>query len=129
MSSPSRSPSVQRAEGLPPPTLSQERQRRAQRNRLEWIGKYAAKRTETQRFITDRFDGFLFQVSQLQSAVRSGLVRRNDVRFPLNWYVEATLHAQEAPTRARKGTFRTRRRRACTPPRSASTLPVLTDGR
>jgi hypothetical protein len=49
------------------------------------------KRTETQRFITDRFDGFLFQVSQLQSAVRSGLVRRDDVRFPLNWYVEKRL--------------------------------------
>ena len=32
------------------------------------------KRTETQRFITDRFDRFLFTVSQLQAAVRSGLV-------------------------------------------------------
>jgi hypothetical protein len=49
------------------------------------------KRTETQRFITDRFDRFLFQVSQLQAAVRSGLVRRDDVTFPLNWYVEKRL--------------------------------------
>ncbi len=48
-------------------------------------------RTETQRFITDRFDRFLFQVSQLQAAVRSGLVRVDDVRFPLNWYVEKRL--------------------------------------
>jgi hypothetical protein len=27
-------------------------------------------------------------VSQLEAAVRSGLVRREDVRFPLAWYVE-----------------------------------------
>ena len=49
------------------------------------------KRTETQRFITDRYDRFLFQVSQLQGAVRSGLVRKEDVRFPLNWYVQKRL--------------------------------------
>ena len=49
------------------------------------------KRTETQRFITDRFDRFLFRVSQLQSAVRSGLVRKEDVRFPLEWYVEKRI--------------------------------------
>ena len=48
-------------------------------------------RTETQRFITDRYDRFLFEVSQLQSAVRSGLVRRDDIQFPLNWYVEKRL--------------------------------------
>ena len=48
-------------------------------------------RTETQRFITDRFDRFLFVVSQLQIAVRSGLVRHEDVKFPLNWYVEKRL--------------------------------------
>ena len=30
-------------------------------------------------------------MSQLQSAVRSGLVRRDDVKFPLNWYVEKRL--------------------------------------
>ena len=56
-----------------------------------------AQRTETQRFITDRFDRFLFHVSQLQTAVRSGLVRKDDVQFPLNWYVEKRLCAtQEA---------------------------------
>jgi hypothetical protein len=49
------------------------------------------KRTETQRFITDRFDRFLFRVSQLQAAVRSGLVRTDDVTFPLDWYVEKRL--------------------------------------
>jgi len=49
------------------------------------------RRTETQRFITDRYDLFLFQVSQLQGAVRSGLVRSEDVQFPLNWYVEKRL--------------------------------------
>jgi hypothetical protein len=48
-------------------------------------------RTETQRFITDRYDRFLFDVSQLQAAVRSGLVRKDDVQFPLNWYVEKRL--------------------------------------
>lgn len=48
-------------------------------------------RTETQRFITDRYDRLLFQVSQLQGAVRSGLVRKDDVTFPLNWYVEKRL--------------------------------------
>jgi hypothetical protein len=50
-----------------------------------------SQRTETQRFITDRYDLFLFQVSQLQSAVRSGLVRQEDVRFPLEWYVEKRI--------------------------------------
>ena len=49
------------------------------------------KRTETQRFITDRYDRFLFRVSQLQAAVRSGLVRKEDVRFPLEWYVEKRI--------------------------------------
>ena len=47
--------------------------------------------TETQRFITDRYDLFLFQVSQWQGAVRFGLVRKDDVLFPLNWYVEKRL--------------------------------------
>ena len=49
------------------------------------------KRTETQRFITDRYDRFLFRVSQLQAAVRSGLYRHEDVRFPLEWYVEKRM--------------------------------------
>ncbi len=48
-------------------------------------------RTETQRFITDRYDRFFFRVSQLQAAVRSGLVRKEDVRFPLEWYVEKRI--------------------------------------
>ncbi len=55
------------------------------------LRKNGRKRTETQRFITDRYDLFLFQVSQLQGAVRSGLVRKDDVQFPLNWYVEKRL--------------------------------------
>jgi len=55
------------------------------------LRKNGRKRTETQRFITDRYDRFLFEVSQLQSAVRSGLVRKDDVRFPLDWYVEKRL--------------------------------------
>ena len=50
-----------------------------------------SQRTETQRFITDRYDRFLFLVSQLQAAVRSGLVRKEDVRFPLEWYVEKRI--------------------------------------
>jgi hypothetical protein len=49
------------------------------------------KRTDAQRFIGDRFDRFFFLVSQLQAAVRSGLVRRDDVQFPLSWYVEKRL--------------------------------------
>ena len=49
------------------------------------------KRTETQRFIGDRYDRFLFLVGQLQAAVRSGLVRKADIEFPLSWYVEKRL--------------------------------------
>ena len=30
-------------------------------------------------------------MSQLQAAIRSGLVRKEDVTFPLNWYVEKRL--------------------------------------
>ena len=30
-------------------------------------------------------------MSQLQAAVRSGLVRKDDVEFPLSWYVEKRL--------------------------------------
>jgi len=50
-----------------------------------------SQRTETQRFITDNYDRFFFKVSQLRAAVRSGLVRQEDVRFPLEWYVEKRL--------------------------------------
>ena len=55
------------------------------------LRKNGRQRTETQRFITDRYDRFLFGVSQLQTAVHSGLVRKDDVKFPLNWYVEKRL--------------------------------------
>jgi hypothetical protein len=55
------------------------------------IRKGARQRTETQRFIGDRYDRFFFVVSQLQAAVRSGLVRKGDVTFPLAWYVEKRL--------------------------------------
>ena len=48
-------------------------------------------RTETQQFIIDRYDRLFFVVSQLQVAVRSGLVRKDDVKFPLSWYVEKRL--------------------------------------
>jgi hypothetical protein len=54
-----------------------------------------SQRTETQRFITDRYDRFFFTVSQLQAAVRSGLVRKDDVRFPLEWYVEKRICRQK----------------------------------
>jgi hypothetical protein len=49
------------------------------------------KRTETQRFIGDRYDRFFFLVSQLQTSIRSGLVRKDDAQFPLSWYVEKRL--------------------------------------
>ena len=55
------------------------------------------KRTETQRFITDRYDRFLFQVSQLQAAVRSGLVRKDDVTVSAQVVRrETALQTQEA---------------------------------
>ena len=38
-------------------------------------------RTETQRFITDRYDRFLFEVSQLQAAVRSAWCEKTTSRF------------------------------------------------
>jgi hypothetical protein len=55
------------------------------------ISEGAPQRTETQRFIIDRYDRLFFLVSQLQVAVRSGLVRKGDVEFPLSWYVEKRL--------------------------------------
>jgi hypothetical protein len=51
----------------------------------------APQRTETQRFIIDRYGRLFVLVSQLQVAVRSGLVRKGDVQFPLSWYVEKRL--------------------------------------
>ncbi len=42
--------------------------------------------TDKDRHIIDRLDRTFFLVSQLESAVRSDLVRIEDVRFPLSWY-------------------------------------------
>jgi hypothetical protein len=42
--------------------------------------------TDKDRYIIDRLDRAFFLVSQLESAVRSELVRIEDVRFPLSWY-------------------------------------------
>jgi hypothetical protein len=41
---------------------------------------------DTDRYIIDRLDRTFFMVSQLEVAVRSDLVRIEDVRFPLTWY-------------------------------------------
>lgn len=42
--------------------------------------------TDKDRHIIDRLDRTFFLVSQLEAAVRSGLVRIEDVKFPLSWY-------------------------------------------
>ena len=42
--------------------------------------------TDKDRHIIDRLDRSFFMVSQLESAVRSDLVRIEDVKFPLSWY-------------------------------------------
>ena len=42
--------------------------------------------TDKDRYIIDRLDRAFFLVSQLESAVRSDLVKIEDVRFPLTWY-------------------------------------------
>lgn len=42
--------------------------------------------TDKDRHIIDRLDRTFFLVSQLESAVRSELVRIEDVKFPLSWY-------------------------------------------
>jgi hypothetical protein len=55
------------------------------------LAESTAPRTETQRFIVDRYDRMFFLVSELQVAIRSGLVRKDDVKFPLSWYVEKRL--------------------------------------
>ena len=49
------------------------------------------------RYIIDRLDRTLFLVSQLESAVRSDLVRIEDVRFPLT---RSAIHARIATTRS-----------------------------
>ena len=45
-----------------------------------------AESTDKDRHIIDRLDRTFFLVSQLESAVRSDLVRIEDVKFPLSWY-------------------------------------------
>jgi hypothetical protein len=42
--------------------------------------------TDKDRHIIDRLDRTFFLISQLESAVRSDLVRIDDVKFPLSWY-------------------------------------------
>ncbi|HEX8138345.1 MAG TPA: hypothetical protein VF544_12205 [Pyrinomonadaceae bacterium] len=42
--------------------------------------------SDTDRYIIDRLDRAFFLVSQLEMAVRSDLVRIEDVRYPLSWY-------------------------------------------
>lgn len=42
--------------------------------------------TDMDRNIIDRLDRTFFLISQLESAVRSELVRIEDVKFPLSWY-------------------------------------------
>jgi hypothetical protein len=42
--------------------------------------------TDKDRHIIDRLDRAFFLVSQLEAAVRSDLVKLEDVRFPLSWY-------------------------------------------
>jgi hypothetical protein len=42
--------------------------------------------TDKDRHIIDRLDRTFFLVSQLESAVRSDLIKIEDVRFPLSWY-------------------------------------------
>jgi len=42
--------------------------------------------TDKEVFIRDRFDRLFFLVGQLESAVKSNLVKIGDVRFPLSWY-------------------------------------------
>jgi hypothetical protein len=47
--------------------------------------------SDKDRYIIDRLDRTFFLVSQLESAVRSDLVRIEDVRFPLSWYAEKRM--------------------------------------
>ena len=54
------------------------------------------RRTNTQIFITDRFDRLFMVVGQLQIAVNGGLVHRKDVEFPLSWYVTHRLCENKA---------------------------------
>jgi hypothetical protein len=47
--------------------------------------------TDKDRYIIDRLDRAFFLVSQLESAVRSDLVRIEDVRYPVSWYAAKRL--------------------------------------
>jgi hypothetical protein len=47
--------------------------------------------TDKDKYILDRLDRTLFLVSQLESAVRSELVRIEDVRYPMSWYAAKRL--------------------------------------
>lgn len=61
-----------------------------QREKINADAVYAAleksESTDRDRHIIDRLDRAFFLVSQLEAAVRSDLVRIEDVRFPLSWY-------------------------------------------
>ena len=47
--------------------------------------------TDKDRHIIDRLDRTFFLVSQLEAAVRSDLVKIEDVKFPLSWYASKRL--------------------------------------
>ena len=51
--------------------------------------------TDKDVFIRDRFDRVFFLVGQLRSAVRANLVKIEDVRFPLTWYVANRMNKQK----------------------------------
>lgn len=61
-----------------------------QKEKLNANAVYAAleknESTDKDRHIIDRLDRTFFLVSQLETAVRSDLVRIEDVKFPLSWY-------------------------------------------
>lgn len=50
---------------------------------------------EKDRYIIDRLDRAFFLVSQLEVAVRSDLVKVEDVRFPLTWYADKRMCARK----------------------------------
>jgi len=66
-----------------------------QKERINAATVYAAlerdQSTDKDKYILDRLDRTLFLVSQLESAVRSELVRIEDVRYPMSWYAAKRL--------------------------------------
>lgn len=66
-----------------------------QKMKVNALAVYAAleksESTDKDRYIIDRLDCAFFLVSQLESAVRSELVKFEDVRFPLSWYAAKRL--------------------------------------